>query len=208
MRDCDAPAAWTVEVVRATNALFRSDRDQEDRCMKTLKMPRRRMMAVMGASAALASAAAASAAEPKRGRAGQGRAAGDLSPPEQPCCALVAPLVAGSVLGSWRVIRTAAPRAGAVSLELEDALSRPFFLDICKRDQRRAAPTPPAFTDLYDIFVANEGNGSARTLEDHGLAAMALAEVVRANEHAVSMSGLLTLSERLRKHPDQVMRGF
>ncbi|MBI5537096.1 MAG: hypothetical protein HY898_30520 [Deltaproteobacteria bacterium] len=174
--------------------------------MKTLKMPRRRMMAVMGAAAALVPAVAASAAEPKRARAP--RAPRAPAPSEQSGSALVAPLVAGSALGSWRVVRTFAVRAGAVSLELKDSSDRLFYLDICKRDRRQSAPKPPACTDLYDIFVANEGDGSAATLEDHGLAAMAVAEVVRANEHAVPVAGMLTLRERLRRHPDQVMRGF
>jgi hypothetical protein len=149
---------------------------------------------------------AASAAEPKRARAA--RTTTKPSPSGQSGSALVAPLVAGSVLGSWRVVRSFSLRAGAVSLELKDASDRPFYLDICKRDRRPSAPKPPASTDLYDIFVANEGDGSATTVEDHGLAAMAVAEVVRANEHSVTVAGMLTLRERLRRHPDQVMRGF
>ena len=120
---------------------------------------------------------------------------------------LVAPVKEGSVLGPWRVVEVGSVQAGALTLTLLDGSGRTFFLDVCRRDDGLGAPVPPARTDMFDIFVANEGDGLSPTLEDHGLAAMALAEVVRANEHAVQVSDILTLRERLRRHRSRISRG-
>jgi hypothetical protein len=81
-----------------------------------------------------------------------------------------------------------------------------FHIDICARDEGPGAPVPPARTDLCDLFVANEGAGSDPTKEDQGLAAMALAEVIRSHEHRVDLNGLLTLAARLDLHRDCVVR--
>jgi hypothetical protein len=117
-------------------------------------------------------------------------------------------LGAGKVIGAWTVERISEVHAGAVTAVLLDAGGTRFCLDICKRDSGMAAPSAPARTDLYEIFLANEGDGSRPTFENHGQAALALAEIVRANEHAVVMEGMLTLRERLSQFPSEVGRMY
>jgi len=110
---------------------------------------------------------------------------------------LVAPLASGSVLGPWRVLRVLPLDAGAVSVVLVDAEERSFQLDICARDPDPSAVHGPAHTEQFEIFLANEGDGSTSTHEDHGLAAMAVAEIVRANESQLSSGPFSTLRARL-----------
>jgi hypothetical protein len=177
--------------------------------MKTLKLSRRRMMAMAGATAVLAPSVVASAGTRARGQRARASGAHEDRPRGEARWAaeLVAPLGAGSTLGSWRVQGVGALRAGAVSITLLDAAGGRFYLDVCKRDGRSGAPVPPGRSELCDVFVANEGNGSVPTHEDHGLAAMALADIVRTNERRVGIEGLLTQRDRMRSFPDQVMRG-
>jgi len=96
--------------------------------------------------------------------------------------------------------------AGAVSVQLSGDDGELFYVDICARDRGHNAPVAPASTDLCDLFVANEGSGHDPTIENQGLAAMALAEVVRSNERDVDMNGMLTLTARLENHGDSVVR--
>jgi hypothetical protein len=109
---------------------------------------------------------------------------------------LVAPLAAGSTLGRWRVEEVQPVSAGAVSLLLRDERDEAFQLDICARDPRGDAPVGPAESASFQIFLANEGDGATGTVEEHGLAAMAVAEIVRANEASVPLERFKTLSER------------
>ncbi len=120
--------------------------------------------------------------------------------------ALLHPLALGSAIGSWRIEGLGQLHAGAVSVELSGVDGERFHIDVCSRDDLPGAPVPPARTDLCDLFVANEGAGSDPTKEDHGLAAMAIAEVIRSHEHRVDLSGLLTLRTRLELHGDSVVR--
>jgi hypothetical protein len=94
--------------------------------------------------------------------------------------------------------------AGAVTVRLGDADGEPFCVDICAHDAGHGALVGPARTARYDLFLANEGNGAQATKEDHGRAAMALAEIIRTNEHGVELQGMLTLRDRLRLHRDSV----
>ena len=121
---------------------------------------------------------------------------------------LLAPLQAGSPLGEWSVIAIGSVRAGAVSVALRDAQGVRFFVDICKRDDAPGAATPPARSDLYDLYLSNEGDGATATQENHGLATFALAEIVRSNEHSVRLDGILTRRERLARFPQQVAEGY
>ncbi len=80
---------------------------------------------------------------------------------------------------------------------MSDALGQRFQIDICARDDEPGADRGPGRTERFDLIVANRGDGSTSTHEDHGLAAMALAEVVRANEQVVDASVFRTLRQRL-----------
>jgi hypothetical protein len=136
-----------------------------------------------------------------------------LDEPAEPACApvlsaaaLLSPLALGSSIGSWRIVGLGQLHAGAVSVQLSGVDEEKFHIDICARDDVPGAPVPPARTDLCDLFVANEGAGSDPTNEDQGLAAMALAEVIRSHEHRIDLRGLLTLRARLQLHGDSVLR--
>jgi len=160
------------------------------------------MLALVGASAVLLPAVAS--ARP--------RAFASANTPTEPLAsgvegtALVAPLRAGARLGTWQINAISGVRHGAVTVELADASGALFCLDICARDDEAGAPEPPARSERYDIFLANEGQGADPTHEDHGLAAMALAGVVRANESTAHVEGLLTLRQRLDRYSSHILR--
>lgn len=171
--------------------------------MSTLRLTRRHALWMAATGAALASSNLARAAGPVP----------DAHPPSkdqtpQPDWRLIAPLQVGSALGAWTVVGMTAVRAGAVTVVLANQQGDSYPVDICLRDDGSDAPAPPARTALYDIFVANEGSGSTPTHEDHGLAAMAVAEVVRANEHGARIDGLSTQRQRMTRHRDKIMRGI
>lgn len=167
-----------------------------------MKVSRRHMVGWMGA-AAVAVPSLASAGTPNRWDSPEEAAA----VPALSAADLLAPLAVGSQLATWRIERLGRLFAGAVSVELSDASGERFIVDICARDSGVGAAEPPARTERCDLFVANEGSGHDPTHEDHGLAAMALAEIVRSHEHHADLSGLLTLQSRLALHGDEVVRG-
>ncbi|MBK7585588.1 MAG: hypothetical protein IPI67_36065 [Myxococcales bacterium] len=155
---------------------------------------RRSVLGWAGVSAAGASlAGAANAAE--RPPVGAGAEA-------PPATHLVAPLRVGSSLGAWTIANLVGVTDGALSVILSDRAGIEFQLDICARDHSSSAPRGPAATEFFEVFLANRGDGATGTHEDHGLAAMALAEVIRSNEAAADRSEFLTLAERTspRRH--------
>ncbi|MBI5537558.1 MAG: hypothetical protein HY898_32850 [Deltaproteobacteria bacterium] len=166
---------------------------------------RRQLMGLLGLAAVVVPAGSAWAG---------GGSTRRQSPPAPPPvasgsgCPIVAPLQAGSRIGAWTVEGISAVHAGAVTLTLRDPSGAGFHLDLCRRDRGMGAPAAPAHTDLFEIFLANEGDGSRPTHEDHGQAALAVAEIVRANEHAVKLEGMLTLRERLSRFPREVGRTY
>jgi hypothetical protein len=118
--------------------------------------------------------------------------------------ALVAPLTAGATLGPWKVEQLLPLSHGAASLVLSDAEGVRFQLDVCARDSNPDAPLPPACSEFFDVFLANGGKGSKSSFEHHGLAAMAIADVIRQNEQQLSREGFATLSERIARTPEAV----
>lgn len=162
------------------------------------KLTRRQMVGMVGAAAALVSAGTAHAAAPS--------ASPTLAEPVAPTSALLAPLAAGVSLGPYTVIGIVGARAGALTVGLQTASALRFYLDVCLRDD--TGPVPPARTERCDVFVANEGDGELPTAEEQGLAAMAVAEVVRANENACDLTGLMTHRARLSAFGDKVLRGL
>jgi len=174
--------------------------------MKSLAVSRRSMLALVGASAVAVPAVAnakpfgpldESSAPPDVEEDGIGDAS-----------ALLAPLTTGSMLGAWRVTGLSAVRHGALTVRLSDAAGATFYLDVCARDGGLGAHEPPACSERYDIYLSNHGKGADPTVEDHGLAAMALSEILRANENRVGVEGFLTLRQRLAQFPDEVVRGL
>ncbi len=170
--------------------------------MSSLEVSRRRVMTLLAASIVTVPAVASAATRSGRGpalRTSPSQSAPDGS-------ALLAPLTVGARLGTWRVERISPVRHGAVTVGLREDAAEVFYLDICARDSDPGAPAAPGRSDRFEVFVANLGNGSQPTDERQGLAAMAVADVLRTNEHRVSVQGILTLRERLSRHADKLQR--
>jgi hypothetical protein len=154
-------------------------------------------------------------ARPARAAAhpGVGRPAPENSSPlphassHVPCtdiAALVEPLGVGARLGPWKIEQVLPLSHGAAGLVLSDADGVRFQVDVCARDFSAGAPRPPASSECFDLFLANGGKGATASLEHHGLAAMAIADVIRHNEQRLSHEGFATLTERLAVAPDAV----
>ena len=110
--------------------------------------------------------------------------------------ALVAPLASGQQLGRWKLERAVPIKGGAAIFVLLGPDGGEFQLDVCARDD---ANEVPARTEYFDIHVANGGDGATATNEEHGLAAMALAEVIRSNEQRVDRARFETLVQRMAR---------
>lgn len=176
--------------------------------MKRSEVSRRTVVGVIGVGAVTAAAGAATGVLAKPARSslarspigGTPRSSTGASPANDPALsltdALVAPLKAGDKLDRWTVENLHPVENGAASVVLSDAKGQRFQLDICARDTSRAA-AGPGNTEAFEICLANRGDGSTSTFEEHGLAAMALAEVIRANEHNVERTAFDTLAARV-----------
>jgi len=116
--------------------------------------------------------------------------------PKSRVAQLVAPLEPGAALGDWTVIELHDVMDGAASVVLANPDSTRFQVDICARDVRAEADHGPATTNHFELFVANEGDGTVATAEAQGLATMALEQIVRANEAVVDRTGYQTLAQR------------
>ena len=137
-------------------------------------------------SAGVAAAGAAPSSAPRPGPKGVTAA---------PLASLLAPLGPGSVLGRWRVERLVEPSGGAASIVLSDRSGTEFQLDLCARDGSALASHGPACTEHFELFVANQGDGATGTHEDHGLCAMAVGEVIRANEAEADRGAFVSLAD-------------
>jgi hypothetical protein len=165
--------------------------------MKSAELSRRSLVGAIGAGAAIAAAGIASRASASVAANASGAALPASSEPvEMRADWLVAPLVAGSSLGAWEVVEVLPLTDGALSVVMRDARGERFQLDVCARDDSPGAPRSPGASERLQIFVANVGDGARATFEDHGLAAMALAEIVRANEAGRDLTGFGTLGAR------------
>lgn len=165
--------------------------------MSSLRVSRRQMVGVFGAAAVAVPALSTSSTPAIAATPGAPSMGG-----------LLDPLRAGSRLGEWIVVAIGPMRAGAISVAMKDSAGARFHIDVCRRDTDPAAPSPPARSERCDLFLSNDGDGVSPTREGHGLAAIALAEIVRSNEHALRLDGMLTRRERLERHPLQVAEGY
>jgi hypothetical protein len=120
--------------------------------------------------------------------------------------AFLAPLAPGGLLGPWQVERLVELHSGAASVVLKDAAGVAFQLDICARDDAKGALVPPGRSERFDVYLANGGTGEKASFEHHGLAAMAIADVLRQNEAVLANPGYRTLRERLATAYDSVQR--
>jgi len=113
---------------------------------------------------------------------------------------LLHPLGPGARLARWTLEAIEPPALGAVVLVLRGAPDHVFRLEILARDPSPIAARPPGETERFAIFVRNGGDGWSPTLEEQGIAAMAVATLIRRNEAAVDAAGFLTHAERIARH--------
>jgi len=117
---------------------------------------------------------------------------------------LVAPLKVGSQIAGCKLEQIGEFLQGAIGLILSDRSGQRFAIEICARDAE--SPRSPAQTAKFQLYVANEGDGSVPTIEEHGLAAMHLALVIRENESAIDTSDFLSFRERLDLYAGDLVR--
>ncbi len=163
--------------------------------MKSGHVSRRVVFGALGASA-VATAASLSKSAVGAPVLGSKKASTPIALPDEVVGRLVAPLEANASLSRWRVVKVTALVGGAASVVLLDGTGAEFQLDVCARDE---AALVPARTEYFDISVVNQGDGSTATAEEHGLAAMALADIVRTNEHRVDAALFATLHDRVAR---------
>ena len=111
---------------------------------------------------------------------------------------LLHPLWIGSRFGRWTIAEVAPLKHGAITIKARTDHGETFTLEILARDPGALAQKPPATTARHAIFLPNGGNGWSPTHEEHGLAAMALAQVIAKNEDAAPLAGLLTHAQRIQ----------
>lgn len=107
----------------------------------------------------------------------------------------------GLRFGRWRIAAVLPVKLGAVPVILETRHGVRFQVDLLRRDRRQGAKRGIAETRHYALYLANLGRGMKPTREEHGLGLIWLAALLRSCEHRHAPPALLTLRERLTRHP-------
>lgn len=176
--------------------------------MSSRHVSRRFVVTALGSGVALAPVLARSAVS-KLGSQGTDAEAPPPAPPEADDtpsfgARLIAPLTVGMKLGGCTLNKIADVTHGALGILLSDSQGHAFSVEVCARDE--ASPPSPAETEKFQLYLVNEGDGSIPTVEEHGIAAMAIASAIRRNEREVDASAFLTLRQRLAYHPSEILR--
>lgn len=116
--------------------------------------------------------------------------------------ALTEVLPEGTSFGRWRLVAVHPVKFGAVPVVLETRGGERFQVDVLARDPRRGSRRGIAQTRHYALYLSNIGRGAKPTREEHGLGVIWLAAMLRAREVSRTPARLLTLAERLQRHPD------
>lgn len=114
----------------------------------------------------------------------------------------LASIVAGQSIGRWTVVRVGPMHMGAIPVVLETHESQRYQIDVLARDP--GGPRGVAETERLSLFVVNSHTsdsdaGQRPTDEEQGLGAIALAGALA---REVPPAGLLTMQQRLDRHPD------
>ena len=144
-----------------------------------------------------ANAAPPAASAPPPGIAGGYSA----SPSEAESHELQRLLPEGQRFGRWRVVSVLPVKLGAVPVLLESQRGERFQVDILRRDRSTRARRGLAETREYSLFLLNRGQGDTPTQEDHGLAVLWLAALLRPRERSLATVALLTQRERTQRFP-------
>jgi len=91
-------------------------------------------------------------------------------------------------------------RCGAIPVVLADAEGHRFQVDLVRRAD--SSEQAVAFAGTAALYLANRGNGSKDTHEEHGLGVMALADALRAEDGSELVpTSLMTFAARRERHP-------
>lgn len=107
----------------------------------------------------------------------------------------------GLRFGRWRVLAVHPVKYGAVPVILGTRTGERFQVDILRRDRRTGSKQGVARTRHFALHLANVGRGVTPTREEHGLGLVWLAALLRTRERHVEVPALLTLRDRLARHP-------
>lgn len=107
----------------------------------------------------------------------------------------------GLRFGRWRVVSVLPVKLGAVPVVLESCRGERFQVDVLRRDRSARARRGLAETRAYSLFLLNRGQGDTPTQEDHGLAVLWLAALLRPREGSLGAVALLTQRERTQRFP-------
>ena len=107
----------------------------------------------------------------------------------------------GVRFGRWRVVSVFPIKLGAVPVVLASRWGERFQVDILRRDRSARARRGLAETQSYSLFLLNRGHGDTPTLENHGLAVLWLAALLRSHESTQAPVALLTQRERTQRFP-------
>ncbi len=110
-------------------------------------------------------------------------------------------LPTGQRFGRWRVVSVLPVKLGAVPVVLQSSNGEHFQVDILRRDRSVRARRGLAETQDYSLFLHNRGRGDTPTQEDHGLAVLWLAALLRPRERIAGAVALLTQRERNQRFP-------
>ena len=160
---------------------------------------RREFLAVTGAAAAVTLPIVgglvgkrSSPARPASGRGGAG--AGSSRSADGRVDAYFGDLEAGTRIAQWTLVSVGRIEAGAIAVVMATAQGEPFQVELLRRD-----PALPgvAETAQVGLYLRNFGAGRRRSVEEHGLGAMALAEALALREAAgAPVPPLVSLRER------------
>ena len=102
-----------------------------------------------------------------------------------------------NVHNEWSVAEIGHTKLGAQPIMLKNRASgEELRIELCKRGSRL---DPVARSRSFDLFLANNGNGSVRTSRDHIVVARNLAS--KLDRHFAQLpAGVLSMDERQRKH--------
>ena len=127
-----------------------------------------------------------------------------LPPPQDDAvAALFGELNEGARVGRWTVVRVYGVHLGAIPVILQPDDGEAFQVDVLRRDAD--GPAGVGNTPSLSLYLANRGDGSSPTTEEHGLGAMTLAHALAERERAgADVPSLMTLRERLASYPDGI----
>src|SRR5262245_51381711 len=114
------------------------------------------------------------------------------------------PIQVGTRFARWTVVAVDPIVDGALALTVAGEDGHQFRLELLARDASPLAPRPPAETDHLAIYVSNGGDGWLPTMEEQGLAAMTLADVLRLRGIDAPIDGLLTHAAHVAAHREAV----